>query len=106
MSNPVSRKALLRLWLHSNEEDTTEEMVFRPDGHPLPPSRGRISFDLRPDGSATMIAIGRGDVPEELAGEWELDEAGPSIRLRFEKEPERVLLLVSVEADRLVVRKG
>jgi hypothetical protein len=106
MSDQVLRKALEGRWLHSNEEDTAGEMVFRPAGHPLPSSRGRLGFELRPGGSATMIAIGRGDAPEELAGTWELDEDGPSIRLRFEKEPERALLLVSVEADRLVVRKG
>lgn len=106
MIDKTSRELLLRRWLHSSEEDTAGEMVFRPAGYPLPPSRGRLGIELRPDGTAAITAIGRADAPEELVGAWELDEQEPSVRLRIGGEPERKLPLVSVERDRLVVRKS
>ena len=42
---------LCQHWVHSHEEDTETEMVFRPASHPFPRSRGRRSFELRPDGT-------------------------------------------------------
>jgi len=80
-------------------------MIFRHGGHPLPASRGGLSASSCDRTVRTMTAAGRGDVPEERAGAWELEERGPSLRLRIEIEPEGILRLVSVEADRLVGKK-
>jgi hypothetical protein len=69
----LSEDALHGRWVHSHEEDAGDEMVFRPSSHPLPPSRGRMSFELRPDGSYVERSPGPTDAPEESSGSWSLD---------------------------------
>jgi hypothetical protein len=69
----IDRDALYGRWIHSHEEDSDGEMVFRPATHPFPPSRGRTSFDLRPDGTYIERSPGPMDVPEEYTGRWSLE---------------------------------
>ena len=64
---------LQRRWVHSHEEDTDDEMVFRPEDYAFPRSRGRTSFELRPDGTYTESSPGPVDLPEESTGSWSLD---------------------------------
>jgi len=45
-----TERIVRRCWVHSHEEDSDEEMVFRPAAYEFPPSRGRRSFELKPDG--------------------------------------------------------
>lgn len=93
-------------WLHSHEEDTATEMVFRPATYLFGPSRGRTGFELRPDGSALAIGIARADGPQEDEAKWNL-QAANEIRIQVPKTQEtRSLNLLSVAPDRLVVRKG
>lgn len=93
------RDRLAGRWVHSHEEDTGEEMVFRPAGYTFPPSRGREAFELRPDGSYAGSVPGPVDKPEPTEGEWSLEESG---RLKL---GDRVLEIASVEGDVLRVRK-
>jgi hypothetical protein len=61
-------------WTHAHEEDQDEVQVFRPSDRPLPPSRGRTSFTLRPDGTADTGTPGpddRGRTSED--GTWQLE---------------------------------
>jgi hypothetical protein len=37
--------------------------VFRPEGYPLPPARGRDGIEFRPDGTAQAYAPGPVDAP-------------------------------------------
>ncbi len=46
----INLDMLAQHWVHSHEEDTEEEMVFRPASYPFPPSRGRKSLQLEPGG--------------------------------------------------------
>jgi hypothetical protein len=91
-------------WVHSHEEDTDGEMVFRPSTHTFPPSRGRTSFELRGDGTYVERSPGPVDVPEESSGSWSLD----GDRLVLGAEGDRsghAWRLAAVDDDRLVVRK-
>jgi hypothetical protein len=77
----------LSRWLHAFEESTEDELVFRPEGYPLPLARGRISLELGPGGAFVARAPGPVDVPvetDELAG-W---------------------VVASVGSDRLVLRRA
>lgn len=56
-----TERILRRCWVHSHEEDSDEEMVFRPAAYELPPSRGRRSFELKPDGILAEGGIGPTD---------------------------------------------
>ena len=95
---------LQRRWVHSHEEDTDDEMVFRPADHPFPPSRGRTSFELRPDGTYLESSPGPVDVPEESTGSWSLE--GERLVLGAEGDrPGHAWEITTAEADRLIVRK-
>ena len=97
---------LTKRWIHSHEEDTANEMVFRTADFNFPRSRGRSGFELRPDQSMVEIQPGAADAGAETAGKWELQKDD---QLAFfkpgAKEPERLLKIVSADADRLVVEK-
>ena len=94
--------ALVGRWLHSHEEDTEAELVYRPATYHFPPSRGRAGFELRPDGTAVDLGIGPTDRREESPGSWRLE--GNSLILERAGDS-RVLTLVDVAADRLRVSR-
>ena len=62
-------------WVHSHEEDTDDERVFRPESYEFPPARrGRESIELRPDGTYVESAPGPVDAPHESgSGSWRLE---------------------------------
>lgn len=92
-------------WVHSHEEDTEEEMVFRPADRALPPSRGRTSFDLLADGTYVERAPGPVDVPVESGGRWSL--RGDRLVLEADGErPGHAWRVAAAERDRLAVRKA
>jgi hypothetical protein len=96
--------ALVGRWVHAHEEDSGDEMVFRPASHPLPPSRGRISFDLKPDGSYTERAPGPVDAPVESSGHWSLE--GERLVLATKDDtPDHEWQVTASEPDRLAVRR-
>jgi len=102
----ISTDALCRHWLHSYEEDTEEEMVFRPANFSFPPSRGRTGFDLKPDHRLVQIGIAPVDGPTETEGTWRLgDDDSLSLFLGPDSALRRVLRIKSAGPDRLVVRK-
>jgi hypothetical protein len=102
----ISPQSLHGDWIHSHEEDTDREMVFRPADRELPPSRGRRRLALRPDGTFSESAPGPTDQPQRAEGSWRL-EAGERLVLAKGPagEPDEQLSIASAERDRLVVRK-
>jgi hypothetical protein len=106
MSSQINRHLLYQQWVHAHEEDTPTEAVYRPASYPLPRSRGRTGFELRPDGTMRHVGIGPTDLPQETAGSWGLEEDDvPRIRIRLHTGDTQELPILSVEQDRLVVRK-
>ena len=97
------RSALERKWVHAHEEDSEDELVFRPATRQLPPSRGRRSFDLRPDGSYLERSPGPVDAPEESRGHWSLD--GDRLVLDAGDEAGQTWEVAAVEDDRLTLKK-
>ena len=81
----LSHDLLCQRWIHSHEEDTATEMVFRPATFPFPRSRGRISFELRPDGALIEQGIGPTDRRTQETGRWRLTEDGV---LEFTRDPQ------------------
>jgi hypothetical protein len=94
---------LHRRWVHAHEEDSGEGMVFRPERHPLPPSRGRRSLDLRSDGTFGERRPGPDDRPEERGGTWSVD--GRDLVLVHDGGAEERLRVLSLDAERLVVEQ-
>jgi hypothetical protein len=97
----AERDRLAGRWVHSHEEDSGDEMVFRSADYAFPPSRGRESIDLRPDGSYAGTVPGPVDKPVPGAeGEWTLEDDGRRLRLG-----DRVLEVVDAEPGVLRVRR-
>jgi len=102
--NAPDREALQGKWIHFHEEDSEDELVFRPPTRPLPPARGRRSFELRPDGTYLESSPGPVDVPEAASGRWRLDDD----RLVLHPDDDRPAeswRVVAAENDRLRLRR-
>jgi hypothetical protein len=100
-----TERNLRRRWVHSHEEDTDREMVFRPAAFEFPPSRGRRSFELRPDGSLVEGRIGPTDRPLETEGTWELEDDDRLVLRPDPSETPRRMRIASVDEDRLIIEK-
>jgi hypothetical protein len=105
MSKNISPGDLPQHWMHSHEEDTDTEMVFRPASYSFPLSRGRRSFELRPDGSLIEHGIAPTDRRQSTKGKWELEDNDQLVFKSSEAEASKVMQIVSVNKDRLVVKK-
>jgi hypothetical protein len=91
-------------WLHSHEEDTGGEMVFRPHSYPFGPSRGRTGFELKPDGSAFVLGPAPTDAPQEASGTWSVDDQN---QLKLSGAGgDQVLKVVSSSPDKLVLKRS
>ena len=101
---PLTPDRVAGSWVHVHEEDTGDEMVFRPADSALPPARGRMGLDLREDGTFAEAGLGARDIPEEAVGSWVLE--GQTIRLSegATQGVPREMGVVSAEKDKLVVR--
>ncbi len=99
------REEVCGRWVHAHEEDTGDEMVFRPAGTDLPPARGRLAFELRADGSFAEAGLGASDAPEEASGSWALDGDVLTLSEGASQGVPREMEVVAAEPDRLVVRR-
>ena len=100
----VSNAVVLGHWVHSHEEDTDDEMIFRPASYAFPPSRGRTSVELCPDGTYVESSPGPTDAPEASGGRWSLEND----RLVLTAEGDRpgyAWQVAAAASDRLAIRK-
>jgi len=106
MPKAITAELLHGTWVHSHEEDTDREMVFRPDTFKFPPSRGRASFQLLADGGLVESGPGPTDRREARTGSWRLEGSN---KLAFyqaaQTTPTRVLRIRAARADRLAVER-
>jgi hypothetical protein len=106
MMKKLNTDVLHQLWVHSHEEDTDAEMVFRPATFKFPPSRGRTSFDLKPDGTLVESGIGPDDRRLGTTGSWKLENENTlAFYTGSQSAPHRVMRIASADKDRLVIEK-
>jgi hypothetical protein len=99
-------EVLHQCWVHSHEEDTATEMVFRPAHYAFPPSRGRVGFDLKPDGTYADIGIAPADGPSRTEGTWQLLGADTlALQSGGQEKTQRALKIVSADSDRLIIKR-
>lgn len=107
MPKNISQEILHQHWVHSHEEDTDTEIVFRPAGFNFPRSRGRIGFELKHDGGLVETGIAPADGPQQTQGTWKLEGDDSLVfYTSAEPKPRRVMKIASVDKSRLVVKKG
>jgi len=83
--------------LHSREEDSPSERVYRTADLPFRPSRGRAGLEIHPDGTFVAIGIGLADGQRARRGRWR-EEHG-TIRVRCDDGGEQVLRILAVGDD-------
>lgn len=104
MAKKINKAALCREWVHSGEEDTENEIVFRPADYDFPLSRApRESFQLKPDGKLIKGEGSASDQVQEAQGTWALEN--DKIAFQVESEPDQIRQIASVGAGKLVLKK-
>lgn len=99
----IDKTFLLQGWLHSHEEDSGELMVFRPDSHSFPPSRGRYGFVLKAGGVMASRGPSAGDASSEKGGgSWSLRDS--DLLLEAPGENRQHYTIEEVCKDKLVLR--
>src|SRR5262245_17571742 len=103
----AAAEALDQHWVRSPEdgEDKAPQEVYRPASYPFPPSRGRPSFELKPDGTLVRYGPGPADRAQSAPGRWKRD--GNRLTLTYDTGaiPEELLEIISLSPDRLVVSR-
>ncbi|MBA4177067.1 MAG: hypothetical protein C0505_10985 [Leptothrix sp. (in: Bacteria)] len=102
MPTPIDSRRLVGTWWRVPEEDEPGTAVYRRDGVPLPPARGRRGFTLQPDGGAKVLGPGPTDRRESTASRWQLDAQG---QLHVEGVPEAASAPVTLSGDRLTLKR-
>ena len=106
LDKKTSSQLLERSWLHSHEEDSQDEMVYRPSDFSFPPSRGRAGFELGPNHECVEIGIAPADGATHSQGTWRLNEGDELVICsRPDSGTEQVLKICELQADRLIVKK-
>lgn len=93
---------ILGNWMHVPAESGSG-MTFRQARAPLPPSRGRIGFEFRPDGTFEETAPGASDRGESTTGIWSLE--GSLLKLSYEDGRHEITFEVSESSDALVLSR-
>jgi hypothetical protein len=106
MSQAPILHSLQQAWLHAHEEDSPGQTVYRPASYDFPPARGRAGFELLPGQRLRYTGIAPADGPSHANGYWQLRQETPLavLLLSLPKQPDRRLSIISISADRLVVK--
>ena len=93
-------------WVHSYEEDTDAETVYRPVAFDFPPSRGRNGFRLDSDMSCSRIGIAKTDGSDVTEGTWEIVGEHP-LRIRVDfGDTSQILMVRALDKDRLSIHSS
>jgi hypothetical protein len=102
----VDKNILSKNWVHSHEEDTDKEMVFRPSTFNFPLARGRSSFELKADGTLIQSGIAPDDRLQNATGSWKLnDDNSLAFYLGSKSVPVKSMKIHSADNSKLVIGK-
>lgn len=105
MSNHIDTRVLCREWIHSSEEDSGTESVFRPADYDFPLTRRpRESFRLAFDGILTKGKESPADRLEVTQGTWLLK--GDEIFFYNERRLTQKSEIISIEPGKLVLKNN
>ena len=103
---PVDKAELTGTWVHSHEEDSAQQKVYRHDTFEFPPSRGRSGFELHVDGTMSEFGPDASDRTSSRPGRWEiLPDQRVGMFAAGAAAPTRVLHIAAVSSDKLIVAK-
>jgi hypothetical protein len=91
-------------WIHSHEEDTKDQKVYRPSTFEFPPARGRDGFEIRPNGEFVLFFPGRTDRSEKTIGKFTINSNKLNVELdSFQKS--YIITILSCDENRLIIQK-
>jgi hypothetical protein len=96
------QNALYGTWWRVPEEDTPGAAVYRREGSPLPPARGRRGFTLEKEGRATLHGPSATDRRESTEGHWHVDADG---RLHIDGVASVPTSITHVGKDKLILKE-
>ena len=96
----AQRRALVGTWWRVPEEESGGTAVYRREGTPLPPARGRDGFTLQADGRALLHGSGPTDRSTSTDSRWHLDAQG---RLNVDGVTHLPRSVTDVSDDRLTL---
>ena len=104
-----------RSWYNSHEAQLGDTVIYRPQGYIMPPNvprYGPIFLDgmrFNQDGEFTLFTFGPADAPESYLGRWApITEDHNTLLITLEnaeRQPPYQLRVLSVENDKLVIRR-
>ena len=100
--NIDKHKALYGTWWRVPEEDAPGVAVYRKEGVPLPPARGRNGFTLHKEGRATLHSPGPTDRRESKESRWHLDAQN---RLHVDGFSEATAPITRLSDDKLMLKR-
>jgi hypothetical protein len=104
-----SKKTLQKHWIHSYEEDSESEKVFRPSDYKFALSRRpREFFQLNQDGTLLSSDSFANDSPTFKSGNWAIEKDDKLIIYPNEKKLKteaKELIIASIEKDKLILKK-
>ena len=103
MKDRLDMSTLCKQWVHSREEDTSTETVYRPVDYPFPPSRGRSALVFHTDGRLKRIGIGSTDISSVREGTWRIVEPGSVLIQMQVNDAKEEVTVQSLDEGRLVI---
>lgn len=102
----IKEEVLQGEWVHSREEDTNDETVFRPADYDFPLCRQpRQLISLKPDGNLVQGEATESDNLEESPGSWKLEDDRLQIQYESDEKPDQTLRIASIDSNKLVLKK-
>ncbi len=95
---PELPQQIFRRWVHSREEDSDDELVFRPPDYSFPPARGRAGLEFRASGEFVDLEIAPTDARRAVGGQWQVEEPN-RVRVRFDDASRQPETFEIVEVD-------
>jgi len=98
----IDPSQLVGTWWRVAEEDEPGLAMYRREGAPLPPARGRHGFTLMQGGRALLHGPGPSDRRESTESRWQLDAAD---HLHVEGVGGAAAAIAALSDDRLVLKR-
>ncbi|MBU6120797.1 hypothetical protein [Hymenobacter siberiensis] len=105
-SSPASIEQLEGTWLAAHEENHGDTLVYRPNTHKFPPTRGRTGFAIRPYGRFEQFDIAPTDGLIGRPGTWTADgDTRLRIHLTEGQQPDYTFEILSLDKKVLELRR-
>jgi hypothetical protein len=93
-------------WIHSYEEDTENEKVYRLSTFEFPPSRGRDGFEIKENGEFILYITGPADRPQKIFGNFTIESNKLHVELTSNIQKSYTMTILSCDENQLKIQKS